>query len=127
MNILRSCWSPFPRGDCPVVIGHTPRLRRWIGHKPGNEMQVEVLSAFPESDGVDAIASRHRLNQTAGIPSGASPILGLNLIKGERTGTVTHSVEQQPTQKRSWFWMMAKHPEISALDLETAHVLIAMQ
>ena len=86
-------------------------------------MKVKVPSAFTKSNGIDPVAAGERLHQRRGLLHHQSPLDRLLGLKVAGAVQVTNSIQQTPSQQRSWIRMMAEDPTVIAPNLMLSQVL----
>jgi|GEM_PF-5385753 len=73
-------------------------------------MQMQVLSTFSESDGINPIAAGELSNQATGLLDGDAPSIGFIGCEIDGTSTVAQCVEKDPTGQWCWIRVMSQHP-----------------
>ena len=103
--------------DRAVVISDRPGGRCGVIFEAGDEMEMEMASSLPKSDGIHAVTGRQLAHQLAGLLDSRSP--GAGLIKVEINGAaqMAAGVKKQPTQQRRRVWVVAQNPETCSTNL----------
>lgn len=91
-------------------------------------MQMEMLSTFSESNGIDPIATGEFLDDTTGLMHSPAPVCLFIALKIQRSRTMTNAVQKQPATQRCGIRVMAQNPQIGAVNLiALSHTNIGMQ
>ena len=84
-------------------------------------MQMQMLCALTEGDGIHPITTCELLNKATGIAYGPPPVAGFILVERKRSGAMAQAVQKHPANQWRRIGVMAEHPEIGALNFITPH------